>query len=57
MINITDPWVSNINCWASMYRVVLACHGIPVSAGNEAATDIANEFREHCTWHNNVICS
>ena len=30
---------------------------MPVSAGQQAATDINIEFQEHRTWHNNVICS
>lgn len=40
-----------------MYRVVLACGGIPKSAGAEAATDIAKEFAEHRPWHTNVSCT
>jgi hypothetical protein len=40
-----------------MYKVVLACHGVPATAGAEAAADITKEFAEHRTWHQNVICS
>ena len=40
-----------------MYRVVLACHEIPESAGAEAATDITTEFAEHHPWHSNVTCT
>ena len=40
-----------------MYRIVLACYGVPESAGAEAALDITNEFAEHRPWHSNVICS
>ena len=40
-----------------MYRVVLACEGVPVSAGQEAAADITKEFADHRRWHQNVKCS
>jgi len=40
-----------------MYRVVLACYGVPESAGPEAAAEIAAEFMEHRTWHTNVSCT
>ena len=40
-----------------MYRVVLACHGLPESSGAEAAIDITKEFTDHRPWHVNVICS
>ena len=40
-----------------MFRIVLVCYGVQVSAGEEAAIDITAEFGEHRTWHNNVICS
>ena len=40
-----------------MYRVVLACYGIPESAGAEAATDITTEFAENRPWHSNVSCN
>jgi hypothetical protein len=38
-----------------MYRVVLACDGVPASAGALGATDIAEEF-QHRPWHKNVTC-
>jgi hypothetical protein len=40
-----------------MYKVVLACNGVPANAGLEAAADITKEFAEHRTWHQNVTCS
>jgi hypothetical protein len=40
-----------------MYRIVLACYGVPKSAGVEAAADITTEFREHHPWHTNVTCT
>lgn len=40
-----------------MFRVILACHGVPEAAGADAADDIAREFLEHRTWHQNVKCS
>jgi len=40
-----------------MYRIVLACYGVPQSAGAEAAADITAEFRDHRPWHNNVSCT
>ncbi len=36
-----------------MYRIKLACDGIPVSAGPQGAIDIAEEFT-HRPWHQNV---
>lgn len=39
-----------------MYRMVLACYGVPESAGAEAASDIAIEFADHRTWYENVSC-
>lgn len=39
-----------------MYRIVLACHGVPKGAGAEAATDIEAEFAQHRQWHHNVQC-
>ena len=38
-----------------MYRIVLACSGVPVHAGAEAARDITEEFT-HRPWHQNVQC-
>jgi len=40
-----------------MNRIVLACHGVPVAHGPEAAADITNEFAEHRTWQKNARCS
>ncbi|MBL9161937.1 MAG: hypothetical protein JNL18_04255 [Planctomycetaceae bacterium] len=40
-----------------MYRIVLACHGIPAEIGPEAAADITAEFRQHRQWHENVACT
>ena len=40
-----------------MYRIVLACYGVPESAGAEAATDITAEFSDHRPWHSNVSCT
>jgi hypothetical protein len=40
-----------------MYRVILACYGVPASAGASAANDIETEFREHRTWQCNVSCN
>ena len=39
-----------------MYRIVLACHGVPKGAGAEAASDIEAEFSQHRKWHQNVQC-
>jgi len=39
-----------------MYRIVLACYGVPVCAGATAAIDITREFAEHRSWHRNVQC-
>jgi hypothetical protein len=38
-----------------MYQIVLACKGIPASAGAAGAQDIAEEFT-HRPWHQNVSC-
>jgi hypothetical protein len=38
------------------YRAVLKCDGVPVTAGAEAAKDIAANFAER-TWHKNATCS
>jgi len=38
-----------------MFRIVLACDGVPVEAGEQAAVDIAEEFT-HRSWHENVRC-
>jgi hypothetical protein len=38
-----------------MYRIVLACNGVPANVGSEAARDITEEFT-HRPWHKNVRC-
>jgi hypothetical protein len=38
-----------------MYRIVLACKGVPTHAGEAGARDISNEFA-HRPWHENVTC-
>jgi hypothetical protein len=38
-----------------VYKIILACHGIPAHTGETAAQDIAEEFT-HRPWHQNVIC-
>lgn len=38
-----------------MYRIILACNGVPVHAGAEAARDITEEFTDR-PWHQNVQC-
>jgi hypothetical protein len=40
-----------------MYRIVVACIGVPKESGAEAAEDIAEEFAKHRTWHENVSCT
>ena len=40
-----------------MYRIVLACYGVPESAGTEAAVDITAEFADHRPWHANASCT
>ena len=40
-----------------MYRITVACYGIPASAGEIAASEIAAEFTEHRSWHSNVKCN
>lgn len=39
----------------TMYRVVLACKGVPVHVGEAGARDITEEFT-HRPWHQNVSC-
>lgn len=39
-----------------MFHIVLECEGVPPSAGEEAARDIAEEFT-HRPWHQNVKCT
>jgi hypothetical protein len=38
-----------------MYRIVLACKGVPADVGAVAARDITDEFT-HRPWHQNVRC-
>jgi len=38
-----------------MYRIVLACNGVPADVGAVAAHDITEEFT-HRPWHQNVRC-
>jgi len=40
----------------TLYRIKLACDGMPPSAGPQGAIDIAEEFT-HRPWHQNVRCS
>ena len=40
-----------------VYKVILACEGVPASDGEEAAADITKEFADHRQWHQNVKCS
>jgi hypothetical protein len=39
-----------------LYRIKLACDGIPPSAGPPGAIELAEEFT-HRPWHQNVRCS
>jgi len=39
-----------------MDRITLICHGVPASAGAEAAIDITKEFADHRPWQLNVVC-
>jgi hypothetical protein len=40
---------------ASMYRIVLACEGVPANVGAVAARGITDEFAQR-TSHENVTC-
>jgi hypothetical protein len=40
-----------------MFKIVLACDGVPSSSGPAAAVDITREFAEHRRWHQNVQCT
>lgn len=40
-----------------MFRVTLACDRVPVGAGEAAARDIQQEFRQHRTHQQNVVCT
>lgn len=39
-----------------MYRIALACSGVPLDVGPAGAADITEEFT-HRAWHQNVLCS
>jgi hypothetical protein len=39
-----------------MFKVTLACTGVPPAVGQAAAADIQQEFAEHRTHHQNVVC-
>lgn len=38
-----------------MYRITLACKGVPSQLGPVAAADVTEEF-SHRPWHQNVRC-
>jgi len=38
-----------------MYRIVLACKGVPPALGPNGARDITEEFKRR-QWHQNVTC-
>ena len=40
-----------------MYKLVVACVGVPRESGVEAAADITEEFAKHRTWWQNVSCT
>jgi hypothetical protein len=40
-----------------VYRIILECDGVPVTAGEEASRDITEEFRAHYPHEKNVVCS
>src|ERR1700722_18853648 len=44
-----------VPCCSNMYRIVLACRGVPPHVGAAGARDIFEEFR-HRSWHENVKC-
>ena len=39
-----------------MYRIVLACSGVPAAEGPTAAADVTKDFAQHRQWHRNVEC-
>ena len=41
--------------WTHMYRIILACKGLPTDLGAVAARDITEEFT-HRPWHRNALC-
>lgn len=40
-----------------MFKVILACYGVPPQHALEAAAEISAEFAEHRQWHKHVRCS
>jgi hypothetical protein len=40
-----------------MFRVTLACKGVPAGAGQRAASDIQREFAEYRQHHKNAVCT
>jgi hypothetical protein len=38
-----------------MYRIILACTGVPAALGPAGALDVTEEF-SHRPWHQNVHC-
>ena len=40
-----------------MFRVALACQGVPASAGQAAACGIQQNFAAHRQHHKNVVCT
>ena len=40
-----------------MFRITLACDGVPAGEAQSAAADITNEFAEHRQWHKNATCA
>jgi hypothetical protein len=47
--------LTGLNSPPRMYRIVLACKGVPAAVGAVAACDITEEFI-HRPWHQNVRC-
>ena len=39
-----------------MFKIRLACNGLPEAEATAVAPDIASEFREHRTWYTDVKC-
>ena len=39
-----------------MFKITLACNGLPEAAATAAALDIESEFHEHRTWYTGVKC-
>jgi hypothetical protein len=48
-------WTGRFQGVVRMYRIILACNGVPAHVGAEAASDITEEFT-HRPWHQNVRC-